>query len=242
MQATFKILRFDPERDEVPRFQTFPYACDDARSVLDALIEIRDEQDPSLAFRYSCREAVCGSCAMVINGRFELACRTLLNRLGTETIAIEPLPNLEILRDLVVDLEPFWAALRLIEPFVCSEGEHPAQGHRIEERAMEAIGPYVNCVLCGCCYSARPVVGRAEGYSGPMALAKLYRFVRDPRDRRPFANWSRLSSDGGVWGCHTIFRCNEACPKQVDPAYGIASLRRKLVFENVKRILRFKAK
>lgn len=238
MTYTFRILRFDPLADETPRFEDFLYEPGEKKSVLEALMDIRNDQDCTLSFRYSCREAVCGSCGMVINGRFDLACRTMLESLGSSLVVVEPLPNLEILKDLIVDMEPFWEALRAVEPYLVAGGEVPEKEHRIEDRVMEKIDPYVNCIMCGCCYSACPVVSRDERYLGPAALAKLYRFVRDPRDRRGFKRWSRVNTAAGVWGCDTVFRCNDVCPRQVRPADGIEGLRRRLVWEKLRRLFR----
>jgi len=238
MEYTFRILRFDPEKDEEPCFQDFAYTPGEKKSVLEALMDIRNEQDCTLSFRYSCREAVCGSCAVVINGAFSLACRTSLESLGTDTVVIEPLPNLEIQKDLVVDMEPFWEALRRVEPYLQGGKEPHLLGHRVEERDMDRIIQFVNCILCGCCYAACPVASRDGRYLGPASLAKLYRFVRDPRDRRPFSSWARVNSPSGLWGCDTVYRCNEVCPKDVRPADGITALRRKLVAEKIKRIFR----
>lgn len=240
MKYTFRILRFDPVEEECPHFQDFEYESEEKKSLLEALMEIRNDQDPTLAFRYSCREAVCGSCAMVINGRFDLACRTMVGALGTSLIVLEPLPNLEIQKDLIVDMEPFWKALAEVEPFLFPAEEKPETGYRVEDRIMEKIDPFANCILCGCCYSACPVVSRDSRYLGPAALAKLYRFVRDPRDRRGFERWSRVSTETGVWGCDTVFRCNEVCPRLVRPADGIEALRRKLVVEKIRRLFKRK--
>jgi len=240
MKYLFRIFRFDPANEAQPRFQDFTYETDDTKSILEALMEIRNEQDCSLSFRYSCREAICGSCAMVINGRFDLACRTELESLKAATIVIEPLPNLEIQKDLVVNMDPFWEALFKIEPYLHPEGDPPEEGLRMDDREIDRIFQYVNCIMCGCCYSACPVVSRADDYLGPAALAKLYRFVKDPRDKRSFRTWARVNTEGGVWGCDTIFKCNEVCPKNVRPADGIEALRRKLVAEKIKRIFRKK--
>ena len=240
MEFIFKILRYDPSNDEHPYFREFIYQTEKPKSILEALMDIRNEQDCTLAFRYSCREAICGSCAMVINGSFDLACRTMIKSLRSSFIVIEPLPNLEIQKDLVVDMEPFWEALRKIEPFLYAQEELLEKGHRIEEREMEKINQYINCIMCGCCFSACPVASRDERYLGPAALAKLCRLIKDPRDRRPFSNWSRVNTEGGVWGCDTVFKCNEVCPKYVRPADGIEALRRKLVVEKIKRIFRFR--
>jgi len=240
MKFTFRIFRFDPIENEGPYFQDFEYEGDERKSLLEALMDIRNDEDPTLSFRYSCREAVCGSCAMVINGRFDLACRTMVGSLGSSLIVIEPLPNLEIQKDLVVDMEPFWQALAKVEPYLFPTEVKPAKGHRVEDRVMERIDPFANCILCGACYSACPVVSRDERYLGPAALAKLYRFVSDPRDKRGFARWSKVSTDTGVWGCDTVFRCNEVCPRYVRPADGIEALRRRLVGEKIKRLFKRK--
>ncbi len=203
-------------------------------------MDIRNEQDCTLSFRYSCREAICGSCGVVINGKFDLTCRTEMASLGTSLVVIEPLPNLEIEKDLVVNMDPFWEALYKIDPYIHSEEKPLERGYRIEEKDMEKIWQYINCILCGCCYSACPVASRDERYLGPAALAKLNRFVKDPRDRRPFSSWSKVDTEGGLWGCDTIFKCNEVCPKDVRPADGIEALRRKLVVERIKRFFKFK--
>ena len=226
MEYQIKILRYDPRRDEYPYFQEYHYETEETKSVLEALMEIRNIQDCSLSFRYSCRESICGSCAMVINGQFGLACRIELEALDSTEIVIEPLPNLEIQKDLVVNLDPFWEALVKIEPFLHSEGNVPEKGHRIDDEKIDKIFQYVNCILCGCCYSACPVVSMRENYLGPAALAKLYRYVRDPRDLRRYPDYAGVSTQDGAWGCHTIFKCNEACPKDVRPADGIEALRR----------------
>jgi succinate dehydrogenase / fumarate reductase iron-sulfur subunit len=257
----FRLFRFDPEKDEAPYFQDFIYEEEKPKVILEALMDIRNEQDATLAFRYSCREAVCGSCGMVINGEFELACRTRLDSLGSDTIIIEPLPNLPLQKDLVVDMEPFWQALEAIRPYVIAEIEGKAgeatqreeelpglkpeenslalpSGYRFEEKEMERIESFTNCILCGCCYSACPVVARDERYLGPIALAKLYRYVRDPRDRRVFEDWKQIGSSTGLWGCDTVFRCNEVCPREVNPAHGILALRRLYLWEKIKHIFR----
>ncbi len=241
MAYLFKILRFDPLKDKHPYFEEFSHEADKKDSILDALKDIRDRQDPSLAFRYSCREAICGSCSMGINGNILLACRTILESLDSHQIVIEPLPNFEIQKDLVVDMEPFWDALYAIKPYLLSDRKIPEKGYRIEEREMEKIYQFITCILCGSCYSACPVVSRDDRYLGPAALAKLYRFVKDPRDKRHFASWVHINHQSGAWGCDTVFKCNEVCPKDVRPADGIEALRRKLIAEKIKHFFKRKA-
>jgi succinate dehydrogenase / fumarate reductase iron-sulfur subunit len=177
---------------------------------------------------------------MIINGNPDLACRVKLETLYPDEIVIEPLANFEILKDLIVDMGPFWKAYREIRPYLHTKNKPPEKEHRISEKAMEKIYPFVNCILCACCYSACPVVSKDENYLGPAALAKLYRFVKDPRDHRPYSFLKRINTQEGAWGCHTIFKCVEACPKEVRPVDGIEGLRRKLIIEKIKRLLRFR--
>jgi len=240
MKTLFKILRFDPLQDEKPYFQEFLHEPGPYDTVLDALRDIRDEQDPTLAFRYSCREAVCGSCGMVINGQTTLACLTSIKNLESSEIIIEPLPNLEIQKDLFVDMTPFWEALETIEPYIINDDEIPEEGHPIEEKEMDRIYRFITCILCGCCYSACPVASRDGRYLGPAALAKLCRFAKDPRDRRPYESLIRVNNEKGIWGCDTVFKCNEVCPKDVRPADGILALRRMLFASKMSHLFKRK--
>ena len=238
MKYTFRILRFDPGVDQSPCFEDFAYETLEKKSLLEALMDIRNDQDCSLSFRYSCREAVCGSCGMVINGQFDLACRTMIDSLNSSLIVVEPLPNLEILKDLIVDMEPFWQALLSVEPYLFEDEKRPENGYRIDDRRIEKIDQFVNCIMCGCCYGACPVISRDPRYIGPAALAKLYRFIQDPRDERGHKRWSRVNTETGAWGCDTVFRCNEVCPRNVRPADGIEGVRRQLILGKVRGLFK----
>ena len=235
MSTTFKILRYDPPKDAHPRFQEYVHTPRPGDTVLEVLKEIRDEQDPSISFRYSCREAVCGSCAMTVNGTICLACKTQFEALKSDVVVIEPLPNLEIIKDLIVDFKPFWEAYKFIQPYLQPKGEGvPEKGHCVDEKDMTEVFQFITCILCGSCYAACPVATRDERYLGPAALAKLYRFAIDPRDKRPWPALSRVDNPTGVWGCDTVFRCNDVCPKDVRPADGIEGLRRRMVMDRIK--------
>jgi succinate dehydrogenase / fumarate reductase, iron-sulfur subunit len=236
----FEILRYDAAGSEPPRFQAYELAAERKLSVLEALVKLQSEQDPSLAFRYSCRGAVCGSCAMAINGTLNLACRALLENLPGDLVVLEPLPHLEVLKDLVVDMEPFWEKYRRVEPWLhaaVAEGEQARSSAPAMSEAQRAgIDQYVNCVLCGLCYGACPVLSAREDFLGPAALAKLSRFVGDPREDRAARPLEPAEADAGAWGCRTITRCIDVCPKQVRPTDGVGAVRRRVLSQRFKRM------
>jgi succinate dehydrogenase/fumarate reductase iron-sulfur protein len=232
----FEIFRYDASQSDEPRFQTYELASDKNMSVLESLLTIQDRQDPSLAFRYACRGAVCGSCAMSINGKLDLACRVQLGRLGTTRVVVEPLPNLTILRDLVVDMDPFWEKYERVKPWLHAQIRDDRES-RMTETQRQRIDQYVNCILCGLCYAACPLMKSNERFTGPAALAKLYRFLADTRDQRDGATLDQENAHDGAWGCHTITRCIQACPKQVRPTDGIEGVRRKLVVHKFKKLI-----
>jgi succinate dehydrogenase / fumarate reductase iron-sulfur subunit len=236
---TFNILRYDArERERSPYFASYHIRAVPGLTVLTALMRIRDEVDGTLAFRSSCRAATCGSCAMVMNGKLDLACRTQLTCFGSQTITVEPLPNLEILKDLVVDLTPFWTMYERVKPYLVRQSPDPEKEIPQSEDERKRIDQYVNCILCACCYGACEVLRREPDYMGPAALAKLQRFVLDSRDERPEGLLEDVNDGRGVWGCRTLLRCIDACPKDVRPTDGIVGLRRRLVKHKLKRLFR----
>jgi succinate dehydrogenase/fumarate reductase iron-sulfur protein len=234
-QYRFQVFRFDPEKEEHPYFSSYSLEMDESQTVLGALMEIQDRLDSSLAFRYSCRGAVCGSCGLTVNGSLVLACRTLLSRLPRGIITVEPLPNLEIEKDLVVDMSPFWRAYQEVRPWLHSLDLAPDREYRVSERERSRIDRFVNCILCACCYGACPAVSQHPDYLGPAALAKLYRFVGDTRDRRGYEHLRRADGPQGAWGCHDVFRCTKVCPKEVRPSDGIAALRLRMIASRLRR-------
>ncbi|CAK0773957.1 Succinate dehydrogenase iron-sulfur subunit [Gammaproteobacteria bacterium] len=224
-----KILRFDSRNEQSPHFAHYRIIAKRGMTVLDALLKIQEEQDATLVFRYSCRGAVCGSCGMVINGQPNLACRVQLCHLPTREIVLEPLPNLPIIKDLIVDMEPFWAAYRSIEPWLQVDEGKKKDEYFVDKTTMAKFEQYANCVLCACCHGSCPVVARDDKYLGPAALLKLYRFLQDPRDHRDArVALERVNNSQGVWGCDTVFRCVDSCPKEIRPTDGITGLRRQL--------------
>jgi succinate dehydrogenase / fumarate reductase iron-sulfur subunit len=235
---TFQILRYDSMAPEQgPSFSTYRVPVLPGLTVLSALLTIRDEMDGSLGLRCSCRSAVCGSCAMVMNGTIGLACRTQVATLGPGTIILEPLPNFEVLKDLVVDMTPFWTMYKKVQPWLVRKSPVPwGEIHQTEED-RNRIDQFVNCILCAACYGACPVLARDPEYFGPAALAKLERFVLDSRDERPLSALEAVNSEKGVWGCDTLFKCIDACPKEVRPTDAIVGLRKTLLRYKFKKFL-----
>jgi succinate dehydrogenase / fumarate reductase iron-sulfur subunit len=176
-----------------------------------------------------------------------------LFKLPTNEVIVEPLPNLDVIRDLVVDMRPFWEKYRQIQPWLHREIDSPVQADAVSgegtnrelwqsPRQFARIEQYTNCILCACCYGACPVLKRQPDYVGPAALAKLLRFVDDSRDQRSRRQLEEVDSSDGLWGCDTVYRCIDACPKDVRPTDGIAALRRRLVNYRVRKAMRFRRK
>jgi succinate dehydrogenase/fumarate reductase iron-sulfur protein len=196
-------------------------------TVLDALVTIRQTQDATLAFRYACRVGMCGSCAMVVNGRETWACRLRLQRLHTDRVTVRPLYHFPVIRDLVVDMAPFARAMaRTGAAFVPSAPDDgPA---RIASRAPErrAIDPAIQCIGCGACVSACGMVGWDAAFPGPAALNRAFTLAADSRDAGSGTRWAAVFGEDGVWRCHTQGQCTAVCPMELSPADSILALRR----------------
>jgi succinate dehydrogenase / fumarate reductase, iron-sulfur subunit len=234
---TFKILRYDAANPDIkPQFESYRTKVIPGLTVLAMLMRIRDEIDGTLSFRSSCRSAVCGSCAMVINGKIDLACRTQVASFESNLIILEPLPNMDIIKDLVVDLTPFWDMYERIQPYLIRKSPSPLKEMEQSEEERSRIDQFVNCILCASCFGACPVVSKDPEYLGPAALVKLERFILDSRDERGTAVLENVNNEKGLWGCDTVLRCIDACPKDVRPTDAIVGLRKTLVKEKAKRL------
>jgi succinate dehydrogenase / fumarate reductase iron-sulfur subunit len=236
--ATLAILRYDPGKSTEPHYETYGVKATKDTTVLDALFQILETQDHSLAFRYSCRSAVCGSCAMFINGRYKLACSTLISEIGRDVI-IQPLPHMPIIRDLVVDLTTFFEKYKVIKPYVVSIKPPPEKEWIQSPKQRSKINDSTDCILCAACYSSCPSVWTGKKYLGPAAILQAYRFAADSRDGILRDRVEVLGSDDGLWRCHTIFNCTEACPKSLNPARFIESLKRTATKETLKARIPF---
>jgi succinate dehydrogenase / fumarate reductase, iron-sulfur subunit len=231
-----EILRSNDPLGERPRFQVYELVVENKISVLEALLRLQDEQDPSLAFRYACRGAICGSCAMSINGKLNLACRVQLHMLPVNRIVVEPLPGFEIIKDLVVNMDAFWEKYERVRPWLHSEVS-AVKENQMSESERDRIDRYVQCILCGVCYGACPVWRSNDAFSGPAALAKMYRFLADSRQSRDDQALRQQDSAEGLWGCRTVMECVRACPKDVRPADGIRAARWKLLMGKLRSAL-----
>ncbi len=195
-------------------------------TVLDALFQLLEEQDRTLAFRYSCRSAVCGSCAVVINGRQRLACKTQVSKLGRE-ITVGPLPHIPVIRDMVVNLQPFFHRMEMMKPYLETREQYPAKEFIQSPKDRDAIDVAIDCIDCMACFSACPSSWTDPTYPGPAAFVKAARFIADTRDAATKERLRLVGCEDGVWRCHTIFNCAEACPKSIDPPIFIQYLKRK---------------
>ena len=227
-QCTFQIRRYEPASGNEPYTQPYTLAVPRGMTVLEALLRLQAEQDGTLAFRYACRGAVCGSCAMAINGHIDLACRTQVHSLNTDTITLEPLPNLRILKDLIVDMDTFLQKNTAVQPYLQPTSPDPEGERLVDPIQWAEAEPYTNCILCASCYGVCPAADRDPEYLGPAALAKQYRFLADIRDTSDDLRLERIDNKKGVWGCDMVWNCVEICPKGVPPTQGIGKTRARI--------------
>jgi succinate dehydrogenase / fumarate reductase iron-sulfur subunit len=224
-----RIRRFNKEHDPPHWIETFEVEIRKGMNLLEALIKIQDEQDGTLAFRYSCRGAVCGSCAMKVNDNVVLACRTHVEDLLGKTSLIEPLPYFPVIRDLIVDMSTFFENYRRIEPYLHGKFVSSDSEYLMRENDRKEIDLYIQCILCGICFGVCPAFKRNSQFLGPAMLAKAYRFLADSRDKREEEILKKVNDQNGVWGCNTVFQCVRVCPKEVPPTHAIVKMRREIL-------------
>lgn len=191
-------------------------------TILDLLFEIQQRLDPTISFRYSCRNWMCGSCGMLVNGRERLACRTRLIDLGVTTVRLAPLRNLPVVKDLIVDLAPFfekWNAVGVADP---GDGKAVPVGEKLQHE----IDAHSDCITCGLCYSACDVISHAPSFLGPAAMNRAYTLQLDPRDAARSARRAAIEADPGAFRCHSMGQCTVVCPKGLDPLTALAALKR----------------
>ncbi|MBW1709070.1 MAG: succinate dehydrogenase iron-sulfur subunit [Deltaproteobacteria bacterium] len=228
-KVTFTILRFDPEKDKKPHYQDYEVEIRrPGMMVLDGLNQIRWEQDGTLAYRRSCREGVCGSDALNINGVNRLGCITHLEDLKTPVV-IQPLPSMPLIKDLIVDLNDFQDKFFLCKPFLIPKKPLPDLEQLQSPEDRRKLDGLYECILCASCSSSCPSYWADPEYLGPSALLNIWRFVVDSRDVGADERLQLLNDRHGVWRCHTILNCIEACPKGLNPTQAIGGLKKALV-------------
>jgi succinate dehydrogenase / fumarate reductase, iron-sulfur subunit len=228
--TTFDIFRYQPDVSDEAYRQDFTLDHDPELTLLDAILDLQNEQDGTLAIRYSCRSAICGSCACKANGKTVLACMSQVEdvkkEFGTERISVDPLGIFRPLKDLIVDLDPFWEKFKSVKPYLIPDGPPPADGREriVSKEAMQKVYNESKCILCAACYSECNSYMADPDFVGPAAFAWGYRFAGDERDGQRKERAKLYSGDHGIWDCTRCMYCNERCPKGVNPRDAIEKL------------------
>ena len=235
MKCTFIVYRFDPAVDKEPRYQEYMVEAEPTDKILDCLNTIRWEQDPTLSFRASCAHGICGSDALMINGRIALACQKLIRDFKTaNNFVIEPLPLFKVIKDLVVDMEPFFKKHRTVRPYLITEEDPPEKERLQDPENQKFFEPALACILCGSCTASCPINRANDKYLGPAALLRGFRYVADSRDTATGSRLAQLDSEDGAWGCKSMWWCTDVCPKSIPITKSIAQIKR-LIKEEEKR-------
>jgi succinate dehydrogenase / fumarate reductase iron-sulfur subunit len=234
MQVTLKIFRYNPEVDKKWHHETYTLEAEETDRVLDLLEKVKGYQDGTLSFRRSCAHGVCGSDALRINGRNMLACKALVRDVGTK-ITVEPLLGLKVVKDLIVDMEPFFDNYKKILPYFINESPLPADGkERLQSpKQRERFDETTKCILCAACTTSCPSFWGTEEYLGPAALVTAHRFIFDSRDEAASERLKIVSETNGVARCHTVFNCTMACPREIQITKAIGELKMAVLTGNL---------
>ena len=227
-----RVKRYNPETDKRPHWQEFEVEAEPTDRVLDTLHTVKWTVDGTLTFRRSCAHGVCGSDAMVINGANGLACVQLIQDVGT-SISLEPIRGLPVIKDLVVDMEPFFAQYRSVLPYLINSDE-PGYKERLQSpEDRERFDDTTKCILCACCTTSCPVYWGNSDYVGPAAIVNAHRFIFDSRDQGAEQRLDILNQRSGVWRCRTVFNCSECCPRGIKVTEAIEEIKRAILYDRV---------
>ena len=229
MQVELRILRYDPERDTKPHEERYLVESDPMDRVLDLLHKVKYEQDGTLTFRRSCAHGVCGSDAMLINGRNRLACKIRVDQLGKKVITVAPLPGLPLVKDLVVDMEAFFEKFRSVQPYLQTTDLPPIRERLQSAEDRTRFDDTTKCILCAACTSSCPSFWAQPSYVGPAAIVNAHRFIFDSRDDAAEERLEILADKDGVWRCRTIFNCTDACPRGIHITQAILEVSSRIV-------------
>jgi len=232
-KITLKLFRYNPETDKKPHYETYTLEVEPTDRVLDLLEKVKGYEDGTLSFRRSCAHGVCGSCAMRINGQNRLACKTLVKDLGSNKITVEPILGMPVLKDMIVDMDPFFESYRKVMPYFINDEPAPSQERlqSIEER--ERFDDTTKCILCGACTTSCPSFWANDEYLGPSAIVNAHRFIFDSRDRGAAERLQILNDQFGVYRCRTIFNCTLACPRDIQITQAIGEVKKAIATGNL---------
>ena len=231
-----QVARYRPEQESEATFDEYEVPCPKEWVVLDGLNHVKDQIDGTLAYRWSCRMGVCGSCGMMVNGEPKLTCATFLSDYGPGPVRVEPLSNFPVIRDLIVDIGDFMRKLTKVKPWIVRDEEKPiSEGeYRQTPQELDDYKQYSMCINCMLCYSACPVYALDPHFIGPAAIALAQRYNLDSRDEGASQRVAVLSEHAGIWGCTFVGECTKVCPKHVDPAGAIQRYKLTAAVEHVK--------
>ncbi len=232
MEVTLRIKRYNPENDVKPLYKEYQVDVEPTDRVLDALNKIKWFEDGSLTYRRSCAHGICGSDAMRINGRNRLACKVLMNELGSK-VTIEPLMGFDVIKDLVIDMDGFFEAYKSVKPYLIAADAGPGQERLQSQADRERFDDTTKCILCASCTTACPITWTNDEFVGPAAIVNAHRFIFDSRDQGGAERLKILNQRSGVWRCRTIFNCTDACPRDIAVTQAIEEVKRALVTETV---------
>ncbi len=236
---TLQVTRYRPEQDDEPTVQDYEVPLRKDWAVLDGLNHIKDHQDGTLSYRWSCRMGICGSCGMTVDGEPKLTCATFLTDYDPGPVRVEPLANFPLIRDLVVEIGDFLRKLPKVKPWIVRDDDKPiSEGEYLQTpKQMEEYKQYSMCINCMLCYSACPVYGLDPDFIGPAAIALAQRYNLDSRDQGASDRLDLLIHPDGIWGCTFVGECTRACPKDVDPAGAIQRYKLTAAMHSVKALL-----
>ena len=227
--VTLRVLRFNPETDAAPFYREYTVAVDPTDRVLDALNMVKWYQDGTLTFRRSCAHGICGSDAMRINGVNRLACKVLMRDVG-ERVTVEPIMGFRVIKDMVVDMEPFFAQYRSVLPFFVNDSRPPERERTQSVEDRERFDDTTKCILCAACTTSCPSFWANEDFVGPAAIVNAHRFIFDTRDTASQERLDILNDREGVWRCRTIFNCTEACPREIRITKAIGEVKKAILY------------
>jgi succinate dehydrogenase / fumarate reductase iron-sulfur subunit len=232
VDVELKIKRYNPEQDKKPHWETYEVRVEDTDRVVDALHEVKWHHDGTLSFRRSCVHGVCGSDAMIINGSNALACVLLIKDVGTK-ISVEPIRGLTVIKDLVVDMEPFFDQYKSVLPYLINSTDPGYEERKQSPEERARFDDTTKCILCAACTTSCPIYWGNESYVGPAAIVNAHRFIFDSRDEAGADRLDILNQRSGVWRCRTAFSCTEACPRDIKITEAIQEVKRAILYNRI---------